>query len=112
MNPIYQAPILERLKDIERCVKLAIEYYEQDSPTVALDFRLREKENLKDDEIALFDWVIRPRFRDTVSFSKLTDTQLIMVALAELLDTCEAGSDELADELKKRIKEEKKTCQE
>lgn len=89
MKPIYHAPLLDRLRDIEKAVKRAIELEAIDYPPMREQDRAVE--NLKPDEIAIWDWVIRPRFPDLPEkkpakrFDDCTEVEQLRINLAQSL---------------------------
>jgi len=59
-NPIYDAPIEERLADLKRAVEMAenmVAHKELLRPCI------ENSEGLKHGEMALGNWIVRPRFK-------------------------------------------------
>ena len=60
INPIYEAPFEERLKDLKRTIEMVESMLRQ--PDMLRPYG-RNDEGLKDGEFALGNWIVRPRFK-------------------------------------------------
>lgn len=61
---IYDAPIEEKLRDLIRSCQMALECFE--AGLLRGDGQAdRERLGLAEDEFAICDWIVRPRFKDT-----------------------------------------------
>lgn len=61
-HPIYDAEPIEKLRDLERAVKMAIEYFQGKFNLVPTG--KSEVPELRDDEFAIGNWIARPRFKE------------------------------------------------
>ena len=61
MKPIYQAPVIEQLKDLKRACEIALDLLDT-VPLRNITAEDMKREGLEKGEFALCDWVVRPRF--------------------------------------------------
>lgn len=61
MKPIYQAPSIEKLKDLQHACQIGIDCLEAGLVRDDTD-EDRERYCLKPGEFAICDWIVRPRF--------------------------------------------------
>lgn len=62
MKPIYSAPMEERLRDLIRSAQMVLTSLEAGHSLVSRTDIVQE--GLTEDEFAICDWIVRPRFKD------------------------------------------------
>lgn len=61
---IYDAPVVEQLKDLRRACDMALDWLDT-MPLKNITPQDMRRSGLKDGEFALCDWVVRPRFPES-----------------------------------------------